>query len=81
MADSALDDRTLTGFFDTRSRAEAALVRLTTLGLADVRLTGGDDSPAARITTVASGRAFPVSSSRPRTMPPMPRACGAAASS
>lgn len=43
MADSGFGGRTLTAFFDTRPDAEAAMVRLTDLGVSDVRITGGEE--------------------------------------
>lgn len=43
MADTSYFDRTLTAFYDHRAEAEKAMVRVTDLGIADVRMTGGED--------------------------------------
>lgn len=56
MADVSNLDRTLTAFFDRREDAEEAMVRLTSLGIADVRLTGGEEF--AGRTDVAGDKGF-----------------------
>lgn len=43
MADTSYLDRTLTAFYDHRADAEKAMVRVTDLGVPDVRMTGGED--------------------------------------
>lgn len=56
MADSGFTAKTLTAFFDHRADAEAAMVRLTALGIDDVRLSGGEEF--AGRTDVGNDRGF-----------------------